>query len=70
MRGKDSSELYQTFGARSSMVFHLFNAEERNAEQYIKYLRRCARYCSVNNCGLSEFLRMNWQHTEERESAG
>lgn len=32
VRGKYNSELYQTFGARSSMVLPIFSAEERNGE--------------------------------------
>lgn len=32
MGEKDSSELYQTFGARSSMVLHPSDTEERNTE--------------------------------------
>lgn len=39
--GKDGSELHQIPSARNSTVLPLFNAEKRNAEQYIKNLRHC-----------------------------
>lgn len=69
MRGKGSSELRQSLGARSTVVLHPSHTEGRNAEKYIKYLRPCLGCCSANNCCcLAQFLPRSWQLTEERET--